>query len=65
MNKPLRKVAILGTGFVGSSTAYALINQGICDELLLIDMKQEKAVGESLDLIHCMDFLPSRTKVYT
>ncbi|WP_077297524.1 L-lactate dehydrogenase [Virgibacillus pantothenticus] len=65
MQKLLRKVAILGTGFVGSSTAYSLINQGICDELMLIDIKQEKALGESLDLIHCMDFLPSRTNVYS
>lgn len=65
MKGQLRKVGILGTGFVGSSTAYSLINQGICDELLLVDIKEEKSIGESLDLTHCMDFLPSKTKIWT
>lgn len=65
MKGQLRKVGILGTGFVGSSTAYSLINQGICDELLLVDIEEEKSIGESLDLTHCMDFLPSKTKIWT
>lgn len=65
MKEQLRKVGILGTGFVGSSTAYSLINQGICDEILLVDIKEEKSIGESFDLTHCMDFLPSKTKIWT
>lgn len=46
-----RKVVVVGTGFVGSSSAYAMINQGIINELILIDENQEKAQGEALDLL--------------
>lgn len=58
-----RKVAIVGTGLVGASAGYSLINQNICDELLLIDINHERAVGEAMDLQHCIDFTTSRTKV--
>lgn len=59
----LKKVAMVGTGLVGSSAAYSLINQGICDELIMIDINHERAKGEVWDLLHCIDFLPSRTKI--
>ena len=39
MKKTSRKVVIVGTGFVGTSIAYAMINQGISNELVLIDVK--------------------------
>lgn len=58
-----RKVAIVGTGLVGSSCGYALVNQSICDELILIDINKERALGEAMDLSHCIDFTASRTKV--
>lgn len=58
-----RKVAIIGTGLVGSSCGYALVNQSICDELILIDINKERAIGEAMDLNHCIDFMSSRTKV--
>ena len=48
----MRKVAIIGTGLVGSSCGYALINQGVCDEILLIDINQERATGEMIDLLN-------------
>ncbi|CAM3895963.1 L-lactate dehydrogenase [Mesobacillus zeae] len=64
MGKHVRKVAIIGTGLVGSSAAYSIVNQGICDELLMVDINSERAIGESLDLSHCIDFTPSRTKVH-
>lgn len=54
MMKTSRKVAIVGTGFVGTSIAYAMINQGITNELVLIDVNQEKAEGEALDLLDGM-----------
>ncbi|BDP77257.1 hypothetical protein EfmAA242_14850 [Enterococcus faecium] len=50
LKKTSRKVVIVGTGFVGTSIAYAMINQGISNELVLIDVNQEKAEGEALDL---------------
>ncbi|NRX73218.1 malate/lactate dehydrogenase [Clostridium beijerinckii] len=36
------KVAIIGTGLVGSSTAFSLMTQGVCDEILMIDINEEK-----------------------
>ena len=45
-----RKVVLVGTGFVGMSMAYALLNQGGVNELVLIDVAKEKAVGEAMDL---------------
>ncbi|MFC4404909.1 L-lactate dehydrogenase [Gracilibacillus xinjiangensis] len=52
----LRKVVIIGTGFVGTSYAYALLNQGVVNELVLIDLDREKAEGEARDLNHGMAF---------
>ena len=40
------KVAIVGCGLVGSSTAFSLVTQGICDEVLMIDVNEEKALGD-------------------
>lgn len=50
MKKTTTKVGIVGTGFVGCSIAYAMINQGITNELFLIDVNNEKAKGEAHDL---------------
>ena len=58
-----RKVAIVGTGLVGSSTAFSLITQGICDEVLMIDINKEKALGEVMDLKHCIEYLNRNTKI--
>ena len=37
-----RKVVLVGTGFVGMSMAYSLLNQGGVNELILIDVAKEK-----------------------
>jgi L-lactate dehydrogenase len=50
------KIALIGTGFVGSSYAFALLNQGIANELVLIDMNNEKADGDARDLNHGLAF---------
>ena len=47
-----RKVVLIGTGMVGMSYAYALLNQNACDELVLIDLDKERARGEAMDLNH-------------
>lgn len=57
------KVAIIGTGLVGSSTAFSLITQGVCDEILMIDINEERALGEVMDLNHCIEYLNRNTKV--
>jgi L-lactate dehydrogenase len=51
VKKTSRKVVVVGTGLVGASIAYSMINQGIINELVLIDVNQEKAQGEALDLL--------------
>lgn len=57
------KVAIVGTGLVGSSTAFSLVTQGVCDEVLMIDINNERAVGEAMDLNHSIEYLNRNTKV--
>ncbi len=51
------KIGIIGTGYVGSTTAFALMIQGIVSQLVLIDNDSDKAEGEALDLIHSMSFV--------
>ncbi|MEY8818066.1 L-lactate dehydrogenase [Bacillus subtilis] len=62
MNKHVNKVALIGAGFVGSSYAFALINQGITDELVVIDVNKEKAMGDVMDLNHGKAFAPQSVK---
>ncbi|MCH5190821.1 MAG: L-lactate dehydrogenase [Oscillospiraceae bacterium] len=52
----IKKIALVGTGFVGMSFAYALLNSGECDQLVLIDINKEKAYGEAMDLNHGLPF---------
>ncbi|XXM74068.1 L-lactate dehydrogenase [Lysinibacillus sphaericus] len=61
--KCTNKVALIGTGFVGSSYAFALLNQGIAHELVLIDMNKDKADGDARDLNHGLAFA-SPMKIY-
>ncbi|HEX2985491.1 MAG TPA: L-lactate dehydrogenase [Caproiciproducens sp.] len=51
------KVVIVGAGAVGSATAFSLVTQGMCDEVVLTDINQEKAVGEAMDLRHGIEYL--------
>ncbi|MCM1388278.1 MAG: L-lactate dehydrogenase [Bacillus sp. (in: Bacteria)] len=59
------KVAIVGCGLVGSTTAFSLITQGICDEVLMIDINKERAYGEMLDLQDSIEYLNRNVKVKT
>ena len=45
-----RKVVIVGAGHVGSHVALALIQSGEADDIVLIDILKEKAIGQALDL---------------
>ena len=60
----IKKVALVGTGFVGMSFAYALLNSGECDQLLLIDVNKEKAHGEAMDLNHGLPFAKRNMLIY-
>ena len=52
-----RKVSIIGAGFVGATTAYALMNSGIATEICIYDINMDKAVGEVMDLVHGTSFV--------
>ncbi len=58
-----RKVVLVGAGMVGMSYAYALLNQSICDELILIDADKKRAEGEAMDLNHGLAFSGSNMKI--
>ncbi|MFQ9510527.1 MAG: L-lactate dehydrogenase [Lachnospiraceae bacterium] len=60
-----RKIAIVGCGLVGSSTAFSLVTQGVCDEIRMIDINKERAYGEALDLRDSIEYLNSNIKVTT
>lgn len=51
-----RKVAIIGCGFVGSSSAFALMQSGLFTEMVLIDVDRDRAEGEALDISHGLPF---------
>ena len=59
-----RRVALVGCGMVGMSFAYALRNNDICNELILIDVNKEKARGEAMDLNHGLAFTNSHMKIH-
>ena len=52
----IRKAAIVGCGFVGSSSAFTLMESGLFSELVLIDVDKERAQGEALDISHGLPF---------
>ncbi|MGD0706966.1 MAG: L-lactate dehydrogenase [Anaerolineaceae bacterium] len=53
IHHPIR-VAVVGTGNVGATFAYALLQSGLAGEIVLIDANKEKAKGEAMDLNHAM-----------
>ena len=61
-----RKLVLVGTGFVGMSMAYAILSQGGVsgvNELVLIDVQKEKAIGEAMDLSHGLPCSSSHMKI--
>lgn len=47
-----RKVAVIGCGFVGSTTAYSLMQSKLFTDMVLIDVDANRAEGEALDISH-------------
>ena len=58
-----RKIVLIGTGFVGMSMAYSLLNQGGVNELVLIDIDKNKAQGEAMDLSHGVPCSPCKMNI--
>ena len=54
------KVVLIGTGFVGMSMAYSMLNRGGVNELILIDIDKDKTIGEEMDLSHGLPFAPQK-----
>ncbi len=54
-----RKIVIVGAGDVGASFAYALLQSGTAESIVLIDSRQELAEGQALDLAHGLPFVPT------
>jgi L-lactate dehydrogenase len=54
-----RRIAIIGTGWVGASVAISTLHSGVADELLVDDIRKEVAEGEAMDLAHGASFYPS------
>ena len=50
------KVAIIGCGFVGSASAFALMQSGLFTEMVLLDANHQKAEGEAEDIVHGIPF---------
>ena len=57
------KVVVVGTGFVGSSYAYSLVNQGVVDELVLVDINKANTIANSDDLVQCVCYLDNQPKI--
>ncbi|AVF21181.1 L-lactate dehydrogenase P [Paenibacillus larvae subsp. larvae] len=59
MTKRVTRVALIGSGFVGASYAFALLNQQVTQELVIIDKNTKKAEGDAMDLNHGLPFSSS------
>ncbi len=57
------KVVIVGAGAVGSTIAFALSIQGLCDEIALIDINHDKAFTEALDMQHGVAYLDRNVRI--
>jgi len=57
MSENRSKVAIIGAGFVGASTAFALAMKQLVNEMVIVDVARDKAAGEALDINHGLPFI--------
>ena len=57
------KIVLVGTGFVGMSMAYSMINRGGIKELVLVDINKEKTIGEEMDLAHGLPYAPQKMDI--
>lgn len=57
------KIVLVGTGAVGVAYAFALVNQGTCDELVLIDINEQRTHGDVMDLNHGEAWAPNPVTV--
>lgn len=65
MNTKARKVMIIGTGNVGASAVYALLNQNIAEELILVDLNRDRVEGHAQDLADAAAYMPGMMTIST
>ena len=58
-----KKAVMIGCGFVGSASVFALMQSGLFSELVLIDANHDKAEGEAMDIAHGLPFA-GQMKIY-
>ncbi|MDQ3686839.1 MAG: hypothetical protein M3430_14775, partial [Acidobacteriota bacterium] len=51
------RIAIIGSGHVGATSAYALLTSGVAREIVLLDVNAEHAEGEAMDLQHSVPLM--------
>jgi L-lactate dehydrogenase len=54
--RPTIRLAVIGAGNVGATTAYALLRTGLAAEIVLVDANRTRAEGEAMDLAHATPF---------
>jgi L-lactate dehydrogenase len=57
------RIAVIGCGNVGTTSAYSLLLKGIAREIVLLDVNHERAIGEAMDLQHSVP-LASPTRIW-
>ena len=50
MRCPSQKIAVIGAGAVGSTTAYTIMLRNLASEVILIDINEQKEQGEVMDI---------------
>jgi len=60
----VNRVALIGAGSVGSSYAFSMLNQSVTEEFVIIDLNEDKAMGDAMDLNHGKVFAPNPTKTW-
>jgi L-lactate dehydrogenase len=60
----VNRVVLIGAGAVGSSYAFAMQNQALAEEFVIIDLNEDKAVGDAMDLNHGKVFASNPTKTW-
>ncbi len=57
------KISIIGSGRVGSTAAFVILERDLCDELVLLDIAVERCKGEALDIRHALSAMNTKSKV--
>jgi L-lactate dehydrogenase len=56
----VKRIAVIGAGLVGATSAYALMMSRIASEIVLVDVDHERAVGEAMDLNHGIPYVSNQ-----